>query len=280
MRVPTTTDIPFVVGLVNEHAPEPVSETTMELEWSASYVDLERGARVEDDAYALVETLDAERVWLNVHGRPSAELLDWADARADARAPRTFSGAWSTDGVLLGILRERGYADVRLSYRMLLDLDEPTAEPEWPDGIAVRTFEPGDERTFYDVQQEAFMDTWEPIEETYEEWAHWLLEPTALVPDQWFLAHADGEPAGVAICHPHKTRPELGWVRVLAVRRPWRRQGLGRALLLHAFSEFRRRGLVGAGLGVDSTSETGANRLYESVGMRVAASFEILERSR
>ena len=43
------------------------------------------------------------------------------------------------------------------------------------------------------------------------------------------------EPAGFAICHPHAVDPELGWVRVLGVRRPWRGRGLGRALLLHAF---------------------------------------------
>ena len=270
-------DIPFVVGLVNEHAPEPMSEETMELEWSASYVDLDRDARIEDDAYVLVETLDAKRVWLNVHGQPSIELFDWMDAQAVARASNVFSGAWSTDLVLLGALRGRGFRHVRSSHRMLLDLAEPTADPQWPDHIAVRTFEPGDEKTFYEVHQETFRDMWEPIEDTYEEWAHWFLEPSALVPELWFLAHANGDPAGVAICHPHKTRPEYGWVRVLGVRRPWRRKGLGRALLLHAFLEFRRRGLTAAGLGVDSESETGAHRLYESVGMRAAARFDILE---
>ena len=278
MRVPTMADIPFVVALVNEHAPEPMAEETMELEWSASYVDLYRDARIEDDAYVLVEALDSERVWLNVHGRPSPALLDWMDGRAAERAPRAFSGAWSSDTRLLGALGDRGFRYVRSSHRMLLDLAESTPDPQWPDGIAVRTFEPGDERTFYDVHQETFRDMWEPIEDTYEEWAHWLLQPSALVPELWFLAHADGDPAGVAICHPHKTRPECGWVRILGVRRAWRRKGLGRALLLHAFSEFRRRGLTAAGLGVDAESETGAHRLYESVGMRPAARFDILER--
>jgi GNAT superfamily N-acetyltransferase len=192
-------DIPFVVGLVNEDAPEPMSAETMRVEWSASNVDLDRDARIEDDAYAHVETLDSGRVWLNVHGRPTRALLAWMDARAAERAPRALSGAWSSDTALLGVLRDRGFRHVRSSHRMLL-------------------------------------------------------------------------------CHPHKTRTDCGWVRVLGVRRPWRRRGLGRALLLHAFSEFRRRGLVAAGLGVDTESETGAHRLYESVGMHTAARFDILER--
>ena len=162
---------------------------------------------------------------------------------------------------------------------MLLDLALPGRAPEWPRGVAVRTFQEGDERLFYEVHQETFLDMWEPIEDTYEEWAHWFLEPPAFTPDLWFLAYEANEPAGVAICSPHETRAECGWVRVLGVRRPWRRRGLARALLLHAFEGFRLRGFTTAGLGVDAESETGANRLYESVGMHTAARFDILERS-
>jgi ribosomal protein S18 acetylase RimI-like enzyme len=161
---------------------------------------------------------------------------------------------------------------------MRAELASVAGEPSWPEGVQVRVFEPGDERVFYEVHQEAFEDTWEHISEPFDEWAHWLLEPPAFAPELWFLAHEGGEPAGVAICHPHGTLSDTGWIRILAVRRPWRRRGLGRALLLNAFAEFRRRGFAAAGLGVDATSETGANRLYESAGMHVSARFDILEK--
>ncbi len=55
----------------------------------------------------------------------------------------------------------------------------------------------------------------------------------------------------------------------LAVAREGRKQGLAMALLLHAFGEFYRRGRQTAGLSVDSQILTGANRLYERVGMYV-----------
>ena len=42
-----------------------------------------------------------------------------------------------------------------------------------------------------------------------------------------------------------------------------------RALLLHSFREFRRRGQPQVTLGVDAANPTGATRLYESVGMHV-----------
>jgi ribosomal protein S18 acetylase RimI-like enzyme len=52
------------------------------------------------------------------------------------------------------------------------------------------------------------------------------------------------------------------------VLRPWRRRGLGLALLRHSFQEFFRRGRRKVGLGVDASSLTGATRLYEKAGMR------------
>jgi mycothiol synthase len=279
MRPPTDADIPEILRLVNEHAPEPLAKDVLKQEWSAPRIDVALDGRLEPNGYVLVESLDSTRVWLNVHGRPSPELLDWAETRAAELAPRVLSGAWSTDAHVLGALRQRRFRDVRSAYRMLLDLSEPTGEPQWPDGIDVRTFESGDERTFYDVHQETFRDVWEPIAETYDEWAHWLLAPLTFVPELWFLAHADDEPTGIAICHPHETKPDHGWIRILGVRWPWRGRGLGRALLLHAFREFRQRGLTVAGLGVDATSETGAHLLYQRVGMRVAARFDIVEKS-
>jgi mycothiol synthase len=278
MRPPTDTDIPEILRLVNEHAPERAAESSVRQEWNAPNIDVARDARIEDGAYVLVEEIDGERSWMSLHGRPSRQLLDWAEARATALAPRLLSGAWSTDAQVLEALETRRFRCVRHSHRMLTDLSDAIDEPVWPDGIAVRTFEPGDETVFHEIHQETFRDTWEHIEEPFDEWSHWLLSPPAFVPELWFLAHADGDPAGIAICHPHRTRPDVGWIRILGVRRPWRKRGLGRALLLHAFHEFRRRGLVGAGLGVDASSDTGAHRLYERVGMRVAARYDILEK--
>ena len=278
MRVPTEADLPAIVRLVNEHANEPVGEASVRLEWDAPYIDRERDVRMEDDAYLLVEPMDDERSWIDVHGRPSPALLDWAEERASASASRLFSGAWSTNTHVLELLADRDFRLVRHSHRMVIDLARGFDAAVWPDGVEVRTYEDGDERVFHDVHQEAFEDTWEHIPEPFDEWAHWLLAPPAFAPDLWFLAHEAAEPAGVAICHPHDTLADTGWVRILAVRRPWRRGGLGRALLLHAFAAFRRHGFSAAGLGVDAASQTGAHRLYVSAGMHVAARFDIFEK--
>lgn len=279
MRAPVEADIATVVRLASQHSPEPLAEATLRTEWESPRIDLERDARIEEDAYVLVERFDEDRVWIGVDGTPSGELLDWAETRARELGTRMLAGAWSANDTVLEALEQRGYRLVRHSHRMLIDLDQPTPEPSWPNGVTVRTFEPGDEKLFYDVHQETFKDSWEPIDEPYDEWAHWLLSAPTFVPDLWFLAEERGEPAGIAICHPHSSAPDHGWIRILGVRRDWRRRGVGRALLLHAFGEFRRRGLAAAGLGVDAESLTGANRLYENAGMRVHARFDIYEKA-
>jgi mycothiol synthase len=70
----------------------------------------------------------------------------------------------------------------------------------------------------------------------------------------------------------------VGWISILGVRRPGRRRGLGEALLRHAFRELHTRGLRRVGLSVDAESPTGAMRLYERVGMRVAVRSDTWDR--
>ena len=98
-------------------------------------------------------------------------------------------------------------------------------------------------------------------------------------PTVWFLAMEGDEIAAVCLCAPRMgDNPEMGVVDELAVRRPWRRRGLGTALLHHAFGEFYHRGHKQVGLGVDAESLTGATRLYEKAGMRVAQQFARYEK--
>jgi ribosomal protein S18 acetylase RimI-like enzyme len=277
LRPPTEDDVAAIVRLASEHSPEHVGEDDVRRSWTSPEVQLDRDVRFEDSSYAMVEGLGDGRVWIELRGDPSPAMLDWAEARAREIAPRLLSGGWSGQAHLRA-LEARGFAVVRHSQRMEIDLSEAIPAPAWPSGIECRTFRPGNERTFYDVYAESFKDSWEPVDESYETWAHWLLEGPAFTPELWFLAFEADEPAGVAICHPHHTADDLGWVRILGVRRRWRRQGLGRALLLQAFAAFRERGFARAGLGVDAESVTGANRLYEQAGMRVSKLFDIYEK--
>ena len=279
LRVPRPEDAPEVARLLSESSPEPTSPESVLRDWTFPGVDVAKDVRLGPGSYAFVDGFGDGRVWIELAGRPTAELLDWAELRAHELGSRLISGGWRSEEPILRELERRGFVSVRGSYRMTIDLDAPTPEPAWPDGVEARAFRPGDEHVFYDLHQETFRDSWEPIEETYDEWAHQFLAPDVLFPALWTLAVAGEESAGFALCHPHAVNGKLGWVRVLGVRRSFRGLGLGRALLLNAFAQFSALGMTRAGLGVDPTSPTGANKLYEGAGMRVSARFSIYEKA-
>ena len=280
LRPLTDDDAPEVARLMNEHWPEPVDPAEIASEWTSPKVDLGRDGRIGDGVFVLVEDIGEERSWIDIQGRPESEALDWAEARLRERGGRrAVTGGWSTNHGLFAALETRGYRRARSSWRMGVSLDSTPPEPWSPDGIEIRALCAGEEAVAYDVHQEAFEDTWEPIRWSYEEWTHAYVEPAHFERALWFLAWDGSDTCGVAICRRHSTEPHLGWVAVLAVRRDWRRRGIGHALLSHAFAAFAERGLTRAGLGVDAESPTGANSLYEDVGMSATHRFDIYERA-
>jgi ribosomal protein S18 acetylase RimI-like enzyme len=86
----------------------------------------------------------------------------------------------------------------------------------------------------------------------------------------WVIAWDGNEIAGFSL---NRFRMGIGWVGTLGVRRPWRKKGLGLALLRHSFGEFYKRGMKTIGLGVDASNPTGATRLYQGAGMYIASEF-------
>jgi mycothiol synthase len=115
--------------------------------------------------------------------------------------------------------------------------------------------------------QEAVTEHWGHVPTTFERYAARHFERESFDPSLYLLA-MDGEAiAGAVLC---QVRPDMGWIGGLGVRKPWRRRGLGEALLLRGFAELYGRGIRHVGLGVDAENATGATRLYEHAGMRVS----------
>ena len=53
------------------------------------------------------------------------------------------------------------------------------------------------------------------------------------------------------------------------MRRPWRKQGLAKALIARSLLALKERGMTEAALGVDAQNTSGATHLYELMGYRV-----------
>lgn len=171
-----------------------------------------------------------------------------------------------------------GYRPIRFSWHMEIKLEETPRTPTWPAGIELRPFVLDEHNSaVFEAHEEAFSDHWGHTPWTFEQWQHHISGREDLDPSLWFIAW-DGrsaEIAGYSLC---RYRMGIGWVGTLGVRRAWRKRGLGKALLLHSFGEFYKRGMQTIGLGVDAQNPTGATRLYQKAGMHVAAEYVIYEK--
>jgi mycothiol synthase len=297
LRPPRPGEEPAILEVLNAEAraaygADDYSPSSFRMYLESPNVEPERDIRVaEADDGTLIgyvdvfrdETDGRLRYWAETRLAPSASqavadrLLAWLDERVEADALLRSYLPSKAERIRHAVER-RGYRLIRHFYRMQIELEPPPPAPEWADGIDVRTIRPGEEEALYEMHEECFADHWEHVREPYEEWAHWLVNRDDRDATLWFVLTQSDEIVGYALCFPHETEPDLGWIQALGVRPRWRRRGMGRALLLHAFAEFRRRGFARAGLGVDAESLTGANRLYESAGMRVTRRTDVYER--
>jgi mycothiol synthase len=283
VRPVTPEDAPAVNALVvaTDEAIQGWSDSTENdlTEWWRE-VDLEHDSWILENgsspaAYGVLyphgETAD-----LDCFVHPSRKRLglgSWLLSRGEERArecglPKAHAWALAPDEDARRLFELRGFSEVRRYYRMLIDMDRSPAEAEWPEGFSVATFRLEDAKAFYDAVNEAFADEWNWVSQPFERWLELRVHAPDVDLSLWFIVREDDEIAAVLRGDAH--RFNSGWVGVIGVRKPWRKRGLGLALLQHAFGEFYRRGETRVALGVDAENPTGATRLYERAGMHVA----------
>ena len=189
---------------------------------------------------------------------------------------RLFTKISEKNNTLLQLFASNGYRS-NLSFLMMdLEMDEPPPAPEEVEGITIRPFvKSQDEQGTYQADEEAAEDKGYHTPLSYEGWVKRMrMDQESFDPTLWFLAFEGNEIAGAAL-NVYDAETNIGWVDHLSVRRAWRRRGIGRALLLHSFGEFYRRGIRHVKLNVDSKSLTNAPRLYQQVGMNTVQQYHI-----
>jgi len=220
-----------------------------------------------------------------------SHLLAWGEQRArrvldlvpaDVRVSY-YAGFPIEDRAARALLEDNAWTRIRSNYTMRIDMDAPPPEPELPAGLSLRTFRTEDAEAVFRAVDESFRDHFghvdQPFASAFERFRHTMLEDPLFDGGLWFLATQGSEIAGVALCRRRAPDdPECGYVSSLGVRRPWRKRGVGLALLRRAFGEFYGRDFRKVSLGVDAQNITGALRLYEKAGMHVIRQFELYEK--
>ncbi len=177
------------------------------------------------------------------------------------------------DDAWAAVLLDQGFTVNRRFSRMRIELDGPRPFPAAPAGVTVRVFDPASEQDWFDwhrILVDSFSEHWGSAEMTLAAFRGRI--EAAQDPNfaEWFFADVDGVPVGICQSTGAFKEEDAGWVRNLGVLSAYRGRGIARFLLEHAFATYAARGCTSAGLGVDTQNETGALRLYESVGMRPA----------
>lgn len=153
-----------------------------------------------------------------------------------------------------------------------IDGDLPPAPP-MPAGLEVRPATAADARRIWDADHEAFRDHWGGHDDSDANFRRWLDSPE-FDPSLFIVAY-DGDEVAAGVLnaiYPEENEAlglQRGWLDSVFTRRPWRRRGLARALIVRSLHLLRERGMTGAVLGVDAENPSGALGLYESTGFAV-----------
>ena len=174
------------------------------------------------------------------------------------------------------MLEQNGYKPIRYIVEMVRPDLESIPDFPMPEGLEVRPVLPEHYRAIWEAHEEAFRDHWGFAASTEEDYHDWQEDKTIFQPDIWPVAWDKNtdEIAGqvrtfINTPENDKYNRKRGYTEFISVRRPWRKQGLARALIAMSLRLQKERGLTESALGADSENISGATRVYEDCGFRV-----------
>ncbi|MFZ2098732.1 MAG: GNAT family N-acetyltransferase [Anaerolineales bacterium] len=173
----------------------------------------------------------------------------------------------------MNLLERRGYRAARYAFEMVRPDLENIPDLSLPAGVEVRAVKPEHLRLIWEASNEAFRDHWGYIPDPWEEFERIVNDPDH-DPSLWRVAWQGDQVVGMVLNFIDKDQNEIyrrkrGYTENICVRRPWRKQGVAKALIALSLVVLKERGMTEAGLGVDAENISGALHLYESMGYQV-----------
>ena len=152
------------------------------------------------------------------------------------------AGALADEPTVGALLTAAGYREVRRFQLMRIDFPGELPAPTAPAGIHIEQVDPErDVVAAFDAHREAFADHWGEMEETLDEFRHWLIETPRFDRELSLLARDGPDVAGYLFAWPEAEEdPSRGYVAALGTRRAYRGRGIAEALLRHVFRTLLR----------------------------------------
>jgi mycothiol synthase len=186
--------------------------------------------------------------------------------RLRARAMDTQAGA-------LALFAASSLLPARVFLQMRRELAARLPVAEAPPNVVIRRWsERRGDQAIWAAMNKAFAEHWGHQDQTYEEFSRHI-DNGRIQPENSLIAWSGEAVAGGCLnelgpAAEERLGPGLGWVHIVFVLKPWRGQGLGRALLRAALLRARELGHTSVSLNVDAENATGAVGLYTGLGFQ------------
>ncbi|MBN1428884.1 MAG: GNAT family N-acetyltransferase [Anaerolineae bacterium] len=172
---------------------------------------------------------------------------------------------------LIAMLESMGYQPVAHDASMVRPDLENIPEVPLPDGLEVRSALPEHYRQIWEASHDAFSDHWGYAR---AEWPFELFMEYAKNASLWRVAWDVDQIAGMVLSFIDKDENarfnrQRGYTENVAVRRPWRRRGLAKSLLVQSLHGLKEQGMAEAALGTHIENPHGTFEFYKSMGYQV-----------
>jgi ribosomal protein S18 acetylase RimI-like enzyme len=159
---------------------------------------------------------------------------------------------------------------VRWNEDLIIDLNDSPDVLVLP-GYSVIPWDSARDEEARTVKNLAFMDHWGSTPTNEEGWQQLVHGSTAKLDQSFFALDQNEKIIGLLLSHRYESDDEtlgkrIGWIDKLATLSEHRGKAVGKSLITHALSAYRRDGLTHAALDVDTENPTGAYGLYTAVG--------------
>lgn len=179
-------------------------------------------------------------------------------------------------------LNQIAFKLIRYFFEIRMDIGSAQLPAVRQDPTISRKLKPGEEELLTQIQNRCFADTWGFNPNTIEEIAY-RLSMHGRSPEDVTLTYVEDKPVGYCwiIINPEenaKREKSKGLIHMLGVDPDYRRQEIGKAVLLGGLEDLKAKGVDIVELTVDSQNPAACS-LYESVGFEVYAKTEWYEKT-
>ncbi len=210
-------------------------------------------------------------IWPDQRGIVEDQVIDWAEDRVAGMAPQLVALCRDDDRPTRNLLERHGFRLDEFELRMVRDLHQPIPEPVFPEGFKLRTLDSVRE---LDDWLDLYRDTIGDRPAILQRWRRARADPDYDPLLDLIAVDEAGNLAAMCYCSiplVETTRGHVneGRTEPIAVAAQYRRQGLGRAMVLSGLQLLRLRGMDQALLTTE-VDNLPAHRLYESLGYQLA----------